>query len=75
MKYIKIFVILLYANSAFSQFIFDTTYVRRNVHFSESTVHTKITFKNKGTDTVIIKNINSSCGCVLSQACKNYNII
>ena len=55
MKYIKIFVIFLCANSAFSQLIFDTTYVRRNVHFSESTVHTKITFKNKGTDTVIIQ--------------------
>ena len=75
MKYIKVFVILLYVNSAFSQLIFDTTYVRRNVHFSESTVHTKITFKNKGTDTVIIKNINSSCGCIVPSLQKlQYNI-
>lgn len=74
MKYIIVLILLLYSHSAFAQLIFDTTYIRRNVHFSESKVHTKINFRNKSTNTVTIKNINSPCGCIVGKLPKyQYN--
>lgn len=66
-KYSTILAFLAFSNVSFAQLIFETTYIRRNVHPSESIVCSRIAFTNKGAKEVIINNIDASCECIVAK--------